>query len=48
MSLLAAARAAVARRNAAMLGALAAVLVFVALLHGALFSFCPRLRENLF
>ncbi|TAM51796.1 MAG: hypothetical protein EPN53_06425 [Acidobacteria bacterium] len=44
----AAARAAVARRNAALLGALAAVLVFVALLHGALYSFYPRLRENLF
>ncbi len=44
----AAARAAVARRNAALLGALAAILVFVALLHGALYSFYPRLRENLF
>lgn len=43
-----AARAALARRNAALLGALAAVLAFVALLHGALYSFYPRLRENLF
>ena len=44
----AAGRAAVARRNAALLGALATVLVFVALLHGALYSFYPRMRENLF
>ncbi len=41
-------RAAVARRNAALLGALATVLVFVALLHGALYWFYPRMRENLF
>ena len=43
-----AARAAVATRNGILLVALATVLVFVALLHGALYCFYPKLRENLF
>ncbi|OYV98700.1 MAG: hypothetical protein B7Z68_00200 [Acidobacteria bacterium 21-70-11] len=44
----AAARAAVARRTGTLLGALATVLVFVALLHGALYWFYRKMPENLF
>ncbi len=43
-----AARAAVANRNSMLLGALATVLVFVALLHGALYLFYRKMPENLF
>jgi serine phosphatase RsbU (regulator of sigma subunit) len=42
------ARAAVMRRTLELLGPLAIILVFVTLLHLALFSFYPKLRENLF
>jgi serine phosphatase RsbU (regulator of sigma subunit) len=42
------ASAAVTQRNSELLGPLAVVLVFVALLHLALFWFYPRRRENLF
>jgi serine phosphatase RsbU (regulator of sigma subunit) len=45
---LAAARVALARRINALLGSLVAILVFVALLHLALYSFYPPMRENLF
>jgi len=44
----AAGRAAVARRTSTLLGALATVLVFVALLHGALYLFYRKMPENLF
>ncbi len=45
---LAAARITVARRINTLLGSLVAILVFVALLHLALYSFYPPMRENLF
>lgn len=41
-------RAAMARWNATMLAALVTVLIFVSLLHGALYWFYPRRKENLF
>jgi serine phosphatase RsbU (regulator of sigma subunit) len=45
---IATARLAAALHSSEFLGALATVLVFVTLLHLALFCFYPRLRENLF